>query len=196
MIRQIGLAAFGCFIAASLLVSLHGCGEDTHDHEPHPESPFEEIASAVAVIHPTEGNTASGVVKFMAIEGGVHVTAQVTGLMPNSMHGFHIHQYGDCSAADGTSAGGHYDPEMTGRHGLPNSEEPIHAGDLGNLNADENGEASYDAMIMGISIGGSASPILGRVVIVHALPDDGGQPTGNAGARIGCGVIGVANPGN
>lgn len=196
MIRQFGLAAFRCVIGAALLVSLHGCGDDAHDHEPHAENPFEEIASAVAVIHPTEGNSASGVVKFMAMEGGVHVTAQIKGLTPNASHGFHIHQYGDCSAADGTSAGGHYDPEMTGHHGLPNGDTPKHAGDLGNLNADENGEASYDAMVMGISIGGSDSPILGRGVIVHALPDDGGQPTGNAGARIGCGVIGVANPGN
>ena len=67
-----------------------------------------------------------------------------------------------------------------------------HAGDLGNLVAHENGVAEYDVTLGGISIAGAMNPILGRGVIVHALPDDGGQPTGNAGGRIGCGVIGVA----
>ena len=196
MTRQFGIAAFGCFIAAALFVSFHGCGDDEHDHEPHPESPFEGIASAIAVVHPTEGNSAMGVVKFTAVEGGVRVTAQIKGLTPNSKHGFHVHEYGDCSAADATSAGGHYDPQMTGRHGLPGSDVPIHAGDFGNLSADENGEATYDATMDTITIGGSLSPILGRGVIIHAREDDGSQPTGNAGPRIACGVIGVANPGN
>ena len=182
-------------MGVSMGVLMTGCQQEAVPPPPPTAnpSPFEGIVEAVAAVHPTEGNTAAGVVRFTETEGGVHVTATITGLMPNAMHGFHIHQYGDCSAPDGTSAGGHYDPAMTGMHGLPESEGEKHAGDLGNLTADENGTAAYDALAPGVTIAGSANPILGRAVIVHALPDDGGQPTGNAGARIGCGVIGVAN---
>jgi len=91
------------------------------------------------------------------------------------------------------SAGGHYNPEGH-QHGLPDSENR-HAGDLGNVQADSEGKAHYEITVSNISIQGPRNPILGRAVIVHAKPDDGGQPVGNAGARIACGVIGVANPG-
>ena len=149
--------------------------------------------NAVAVIHPTGGNTASGIVEFYADDEGVRVQALISGLAPSAKHGFHIHEYGDCSAANGTSAGGHYDPAGAGHHGLPDAKRR-HAGDMGNLEADGNGSARYDATLADISIAGKEPPIMGRGVIVHALMDDGGQPTGNAGARIGCGVVGFAKP--
>lgn len=149
------------------------------------------IKELVAVIHPTEGNEAHGAVHFSEVADGVKVVADIEGLTPNQKHGFHIHEYGDCEAANGTSAGGHYNPEGYD-HGLPTT-VLRHAGDLGNLQADENGAAHYEITVHNISIGGMHNPILGRGVIVHAKPDDGGQPTGNAGARLGCGVIGVAN---
>ena len=159
----------------------------------HHESGFAAIKLAVAVIHPTEGNSASGVVTFMDHgDGKVHVTARVMGLTPNAKHGFHIHQFGDCTSPDGKSAGGHYDPAGVGHHDSP-SVNKRHAGDLGNLQADADGNAGIDAIYHDLSIGGDVNPILGRGVVVHALPDDFGQPTGNAGGRIGCGVIGVAN---
>jgi Cu-Zn family superoxide dismutase len=150
-------------------------------------------AQAVAVLHPTAGQQCHGVVRFTQDGDSVKVVAELEGLNPNQKHAFHIHQFGDCSSPDGMSAGGHYNPEGH-QHGLP-STESRHAGDLGNVEADGQGKAHYEITVNNISISGSKNPIIGRGVIVHAKPDDGGQPVGNAGARIGCGVIGVANPG-
>jgi superoxide dismutase, Cu-Zn family len=150
-------------------------------------------AQAVAVVHPTTGQHCHGVVRFTQDGDSVKVVADLEGLAPDQKHAFHIHQYGDCTAADGMSAGGHYNPEGH-QHGLPDAEKR-HAGDLGNVQADSEGKAHYEITVSKISIQGQKNPILGRAVIVHAKPDDGGQPVGNAGARIACGVIGVANPG-
>jgi Cu-Zn family superoxide dismutase len=130
-------------------------------------------------------------VKFTQDGDKVKVSAHIEGLTPGQKHAVHVHQFGDCSAPDGMSAGGHYNPESH-EHGLP--EKPMrHAGDLGNLTADNNGMAHYEITVDNISIAGVKNPIIGRAVIVHAKVDDGGQPVGNAGARIGCGVIGIAN---
>lgn len=150
------------------------------------------VTKAVAVLHPTAGQRCHGVVRFTQEGGSVKVVADIEGLTPSQKHAFHIHQYGDCTAPDGTSAGGHYNPEGH-QHGLPDSANR-HAGDLGNVQADEQGKAHYEITVTNISIMGAKNPILGRGVIVHATVDDGGQPVGNAGARIACGVIGVANP--
>jgi Cu-Zn family superoxide dismutase len=149
--------------------------------------------SAVAVLHPTAGQHCQGVVRFTGEGDGVKVVADLEGLTPGQKHAFHIHQYGDCSSPDGMSAGGHYNPEKH-QHGLPETENR-HAGDLGNVQADQDGKAHYEITVHNITVGGAKNPILGRAVIVHAKVDDGGQPTGNAGGRIACGVIGVANPG-
>ena len=148
---------------------------------------------AVAVLHPTSGQQCHGVVRFTQEGESVKVVADLEGLNPGQKHAFHIHQYGDCSAPDGMSAGGHYNPEGH-QHGLPDAENR-HAGDLGNVQADDQGKAHYEITVKNISISGAKNPVVGRAVIVHAKPDDGGQPVGNAGSRIGCGVIGIANPG-
>jgi Cu-Zn family superoxide dismutase len=166
-----------------------GCASMIGNEQPEHVSDWSRVKQAVTVIHPTEGNDCRGVVHFTQVEGGVHVLAQVHGLNPGPQHGIHIHEFGDCTAPDGTSAGGHYNPENHD-HGLP-ATRARHAGDLGNLTADENGEARYEITVQNVSIAGLQNPIIGRGVIVHAQEDDGGQPTGNAGARIGCGVIGV-----
>lgn len=167
---------------------------------PEVEGNIESIESAimenanrlVAVIHPTQGNQCHGLVMFNPTNNGVHVTAEIGGLQPNQKHGIHIHEWGDCSKPDGTSAGGHYNPQGH-QHGLPNQDKR-HAGDLGNLQADSNGPAHYELTVTNISLDGARNPILGRAVIVHEERDDGGQPSGNAGARIACGVIAIANP--
>ena len=91
------------------------------------------------------------------------------------------------------SAGGHYNPEKH-PHALPDTTEKRHAGDLGNLQADSNGKVHHEITVKNVTIAGTKNPIIGRGVIVHAKVDDGGQPVGNAGPRIACGVIGVANP--
>ena len=148
----------------------------------------DEVASAVASISPTAGNTVVGTVVFHEMKNGsVRVVADLSGLAPGQQHAMHVHEKGDCSAPDGTSAGGHYNPEQH-VHGLPPG-EPRHAGDLGNVTADASGKAHYEITVANITIKGAKNPIDGRAVIVHAKIDDGGQPVGNAGARLGCGVI-------
>ena len=96
---------------------------------------------------------------------------------------------GDDTVNDGASAGGHYNPEGH-EHALP-EKAMRHAGDLGNLTADAMGKARLELTVDNISVAGPKNPILGRGVIIHEKVDDGGQPTGNAGGRIACGVIGV-----
>lgn len=150
-----------------------------------------EIEMATAVINPTEGNSAEGVITFTQTNEGIRVQATVSGLSSGAPHGFHIHEYGDCRADDGTSAGGHYNPQDM-NHGAP-TDSDRHVGDLGNLTSNEDGVATLDYVDPVISFSGTNS-ILGYGVIVHAGEDDlVTQPTGDAGGRIGCGVIGVAN---
>jgi Cu-Zn family superoxide dismutase len=147
-----------------------------------------KILEAVAVIHPTRGNKVTGVVHFVEVKGGVRVIGEFQGLKPGK-HGFHIHELGDCTAPDGTSAGGHYNP-MGEIHGGPDFADR-HVGDLGNITADQTGFASYDRVDNHLSLNGPYS-IIGRAIIIHAGEDDFvSQPSGNAGARIACGVIGI-----
>ncbi|MBK8524255.1 MAG: superoxide dismutase family protein [Betaproteobacteria bacterium] len=143
--------------------------------------------TAEAALKPTQGNAASGTVSFRQEGGGVQVTARVSGLTPGA-HGFHIHDKGDCSAPDATSAGGHFNP--TGKaHGHPDHADH-HAGDMPQLMADAAGNATLSARLTGVGIGEGAGNIVGRGVIIHAAPDDfKTQPTGNSGARVACGVI-------
>lgn len=151
------------------------------------------VKEAIAVINAASGSTCKGVVRFTQESKGVRVVADIEGLAPTSKHGFHIHDFGDCSAPDATSAGSHYDAAGTMHHGMP-TDAMKHTGDMGNIEADANGKAHYEITLDGVTINGAQAPILGRAVIVHAKPDDFGQPVGNAGGRIGCGVIGVMKP--
>jgi Cu-Zn family superoxide dismutase len=147
------------------------------------------VERAVAVLHPTEGNDVSGTVVFTRTAEGVRIEATVDGLAPGK-HGFHIHELGDCTAPDGTSAGGHYNPD--GHPHAGPDQEPRHMGDLGNLEADQTGHATYQRVDSYVTLNGPHS-IVGRGMIVHAGEDDlTSQPTGAAGARLACGVIGVA----
>jgi len=151
----------------------------------------QSVTKAVAVLSSTKGNSVSGTVTFTKVEDGVKVVADVTGLTPG-LHGFHIHEFGDCSAPDATSAGGHFNPGHM-QHGAPDA-AMHHAGDLGNIEADASGKAHYELVEKGLSLEGADS-IIGHGVIVHEKADDmKTQPTGNAGARVACGAIGVAKP--
>ena len=125
----------------------------------------------------------------MPMGEGVHFTGKITGLPPGP-HGFHIHENGDCSAPDASSAGGHFNPAGV-NHGRPDA-EPHHAGDLGNIEADASGNAEVNIHVNGVTLAEGANSIKGKAVIVHAAADDyATQPTGNAGARLACGVITV-----
>lgn len=141
---------------------------------------------AIAVLIPTEGNQVRGTLTLVATAKGVQITGKVTGLTPGE-HGFHIHEFGDLSSADGTAAGGHYNPEGH-MHGGPDSKEK-HAGDLGNLKADKDGVATVDVIA-----DAKLHFIIGRAFVVHAKADDlKTQPTGDAGGRVALGLIGIAN---
>jgi len=176
--------------------------DDHTDHEHGEEegdgagrtNPWKGVDDAICVLSPGEGSSVRGVLRFRQTGKGVRITGEITGLTPDGTHAFHIHEFGDISGSDGMTTGGHFNPEGH-EHGLP--EEPAesrHAGDLGNLKADANGVAQVRIIMDKISIAGRTNPIVGRAIIIHAMPDDGGQPVGNAGARIGMGVIGIAKP--
>ena len=175
------------FVIALSALALVGCHARHRAHK----SMFSAITEGVAVMSPTDGNKAKGTVRFTQTADGVKVVADIEGLSAGAKHAIHIHQFGDNTGGNGKTAGGHYNPEKHD-HALP-AKEMRHAGDLGNLTADENGKAHYEVTVSNVSIAGVKNPIIGRGVIIHAKVDDGGQPTGNAGARISQGVIGIAN---
>lgn len=147
--------------------------------------------SAIANLAAASGSLVSGKLMLFSMVNGVHIRGDIGGFLPGSTHGFHIHDKGDCSAADATSAGGHFNP--TGQpHGKAES-GAHHLGDIDNIQADASGVAHVDMHVQGVVLGGGAgNDIAGRAVIVHVGSDDySSQPSGNAGARIACGVIQV-----
>ena len=152
-------------------------------------SPSQNV-NAVAVIQPGNGYNARGSVLFEQDGAEVTIKVNISGLNSNSYHGFHIHEFGDIRSQDGKSAGGHYNPDDF-PHALP-PDKKRHAGSFGNLISDPNGNVDTTFTDDTFSISGQFNPVLGRSVVVHAKRDDGGQPTGNAGARIGFGVIGIS----
>ena len=151
----------------------------------------QEPTKAIAVLHPTAGNSVAGLVTFSKSGQEIKVVADITGLTPGK-HGFHVHEFGDCSSSDGNSAGGHFNPGHKD-HGAPDASDR-HDGDLGNVEADAAGKAHLEWSDKVMKLSGADS-IIGRSVIVHEKADDlKTQPTGNSGGRLACGVVGVAKP--
>ena len=145
-------------------------------------------ATAVAEMKPTAGNAVAGTVRFEQSGSKVVVTAAITGLKPSSEHGFHVHEKGDCSAPDATSAGGHFNPagRPHGHHGKAER----HAGDMPNLRADASGTARVTWETDLLSVGSGSADVIGRSVVIHRDPDDyASQPAGNSGPRLSCGLI-------
>ncbi|HMX16437.1 MAG TPA: superoxide dismutase family protein [Rhodocyclaceae bacterium] len=144
--------------------------------------------SATARLEGRSGTQVAGTVSFRQEGQLVRVEAQVRGLTPGE-HGFHIHEAGDCSAPDASSAKGHFNPgnKPHGRHG----EMSHHAGDMPNLVADAYGNAAFAGTLTQVSVSSGPDGIVGRSVVIHADPDDyKSQPAGNSGKRVACGVIG------
>ncbi len=180
-IRIATVGAFGALLAAC---------SSTPPPKPAPApAAVHQLRAATANIAPASGTLVSGRLNIEAVDGGVRIRGELGGLGRGTQHAIHVHERGDCSAADGSSAGGHFNPTnaLHGRAG----QGPHHAGDMDNLRADANGVAQVDIHLRGVVLGGGAPvDVLGRAIIVHAAPDDySSQPSGNAGARIGCGVI-------
>lgn len=134
-----------------------------------------------------------GVLHFDQQGDVVNVKGEVTGLTPGD-HGFHVHEFGDYTNGC-MSAGPHFNPTAV-EHGGP-TDQVRHVGDLGNIVANEAGVATVDIKDSLLSLSG-ANGIIGRTIVVHADPDDFGKGghelskvTGNAGARVACGIIGI-----
>jgi len=163
----------------------------THDASTGGREQLSSAADAVAVIEATDGNETSGYVYFTEMDAGVKISGRIEHLSPGK-HGFHVHQFGDLRTRNGLSTGGHFNP-MNQPHGAPNS-TMRHVGDLGNIEANEDGVAEFTYVDQGISLHGPNS-IVGRGLIIHAEEDDlQSQPTGAAGVRVGMAIIGYANP--
>jgi Cu-Zn family superoxide dismutase len=144
----------------------------------------------VVEIKSLKDSNVRGELVFTETGSGYRVEGVITGLPANSSHGFHIHEAGDCSAADGSSAEGHFNPEHV-EHGA-RMDVDSHVGDLGNIQSDAAGVARISVTKKKGRLHQGAEAIAGRAVIVHAGADDlKSQPSGDAGGRIGCGVIGV-----
>lgn len=150
---------------------------------PKPAAP----KKAEAELAPASKSKVKGQATFVESDGGVEVTITAEGLSPGD-HGWHVHAKGDCSAPDATSAGDHFNPENK-KHGGPEAAEH-HAGDFGNLNAGKDGKATKTFTMKGVTLGEGETSLVGKALIVHEKKDDlKSQPSGNAGARIACGVI-------
>ncbi len=135
-----------------------------------------------------EGGTVRGTVDFVEVAEGLRIFANIQGLSPGK-HGIHVHEYGDLSD-QGMAAGGHYNPDDV-KHGfvVEDGFKEAHPGDFGNLTADENGDAELELFVPGLRLSGGKYNIAGRAIIIHEDEDDFSQPTGDAGDRIGGGVI-------
>jgi Cu-Zn family superoxide dismutase len=149
----------------------------------------DETQKAVVVLSPASGSSVAGTITFVKSGEGVKITGEISGLTPGK-HGFHVHEFGDCSDPKAASAGGHFNPDSH-QHGAPDASDR-HAGDLGNIEADASGKAHVDVTDKSMKLSGDKG-VIGHAVIVHEKADDlKTQPTGDAGGRLACGVIGVA----
>ena len=180
------------FFAGVLLLT--GCepNEDTADASMAAATEEQADESATARVEPLADSGVQGDVTFQAEDEGVRVTANLSGLSEGA-HGFHIHENGDCGPGeDGTpggAAGGHFAPNSD-PHGAPtDSAGAHHTGDMGNIMADASGEAELDTTFSFLALSGSES-IVGKAMMIHSGRDDlTSQPSGDAGDRVGCGII-------
>jgi Cu-Zn family superoxide dismutase len=160
---------------------------------PPPAAPAAVVEAAPAAAEATlagaSGSKVTGSLQLTASTTGVTLAGEISGLAPNTEHGFHVHEIGDCSAPDAKSAGDHFNPEHAA-HGGPTSATK-HLGDIPNLQSDGSGKVAVNAMIGGATLrDGGPNDLVGRAVIVHAKRDDYmTQPSGDSGDRIACGVV-------
>jgi Cu-Zn family superoxide dismutase len=133
---------------------------------------------------PKSGSHLTGKVTLTDTGSGVVVMLDLQGLTAGK-HGAHVHENPDCSAADAKTAGSHYNPDNH-PHGLP-AAPAHHIGDLGNIEVGKDGKGKLELTIADANLkAGDPHSFLGRSIIIHEKLDDGGQPVGNAGGRIGC----------
>ncbi|HEY5803573.1 MAG TPA: superoxide dismutase family protein [Lysobacter sp.] len=178
-------------LAATAVLAVAACSSTPTTKAPAAPAAVSTAKAATVNLASASASLVSGKLSVVPMGDGVHITGEIGGLGPNSTHAVHIHEKGDCSAADASSAGGHFNPS-TSPHGKVDS-GPHHGGDMNNIVADGEGVARVNVHASGVTLGGgAANDVAGKAVIVHANADDyKTQPTGNAGGRIACGVITV-----
>lgn len=177
-------------LIASCIVCVSPSLADTPPTSTTPPPEAQTPVGAGAELKPTQGSAVSGSLSFIAEKDGVRIGGLVKGLKPGTEQGFHIHEKGDCSAPDASSAGGHFNPTSQ-PHGNPKTKGPKHVGDMVNLSADAQGIAKVDTLIQGATLQtGKPTDVAGKAVVVHQKPDDyTSQPAGDSGDRAACGVI-------
>ncbi|MFZ2235151.1 MAG: superoxide dismutase family protein [Dokdonella sp.] len=198
---------FAIIAGLAMAASIAGCTPDQKGNTPAAPAPMaaEPVAPApppvvsapaeipaghaVVSLQSVADMKVSGDLTLTAEAGGVHISGTINGLTPGTQHGFHIHETGDCSAADFKSAGGHFNPSNM-QHGNPSS-DMHHAGDMMNLAVNDSGSATLDVTVPGVTLGdGGTDDVMSRAIVIHAGPDDyTSQPAGDSGSRIACGVI-------
>lgn len=183
----------GLTIVASLVMTACSTTSNTaapSSSEAAPAASPGKGVQSIARLEATKGSQVTGTVQFFPQpDGSVRAKGRVEGLAPNTEHGFHVHEKGDCSSGDGLSAGGHFNPGQQA-HGKFGDSKPHHIGDLPSLDADTQGVAAIDFVSKELKLDRGSNGILGRSLIVHNDPDDyTTQPTGNSGARLACAVI-------
>src|SRR5436189_2440311 len=145
-----------------------------------PEEKSSAPLRAIALLHPTAGNKLSGTVTFTEVADGVQVRAEITGLAPGN-HGFHVHEFGDCSAADASSAGAHFNPTNKPQAGPDAAER--HVVEMGTVEAAPSRRATVEYVDHQISLTNDQRSVIGRSVVVHSKADDlKSQPSGDSGA--------------
>lgn len=186
----VGVVVIGALTAAGCAKSEEPMVQEseTAGAAPTEPEPSPTITSDIAAAQLTGPSGASGAVTFTQEAEGVHVVAQVQGLPPGP-HGFHLHAVGTCEGPDFKTAGDHFNP-TNAPHGAP-AAPAHHAGDFGNIEVGADGTGNADFTTTMLTLGGGAgNDAIGKAVIVHADKDDlTSQPSGNAGARVACGVV-------
>lgn len=179
-------AALGFAASLGFVCSCTASSQAAHHHASAAVSPVP--SSATAELEGKEGSKISGKVVFKEVEGGVKITAHVDGVEGGGARGFHLHEVGDCTPPDFTTAGSHFNPGGA-PHGAPTAAQH-HAGDLGNIQIGADGSAHYEITSHGLTVAPGPTSVVGRAVILHEKADDlTTQPTGNAGGRVACGVV-------
>jgi len=159
---KFSLTIFGLAVMWALLSSATMNGQSAEQYTSAP-------LRAIAVLHSTEGNKVTGTVTFTEVADGVRVDADIHGLIPGK-HGFHVHEFGDCSAPDARSAGGHFDPRNKPHGGADSLER--HVGDMGNIEGDASGTAKPNYLDHNLSLANDRQSIIGRAVVINSKADD------------------------
>ena len=178
--------AFGSFVitATSATAFSIQLGPLSLSQNTLPSSPIAQVIMSGSADHPN----LAGNLLLAETSTGLHLSGTLTNV-PSGKHGFHIHEVGSC-AENGMASGGHFNPDQV-EHGhlLVNGLQQAHAGDLGNVAVDPNGTAILDQTFPYLTLNDGSYAVTGRAIVLHEKADDFSQPNGNAGARIGCGVI-------